>query len=61
MITTRIVKWAGHVELLIERRVACMVVMGKYDGRSPLGKPSRKWEDNIKIVILEIRWWHEVD
>jgi len=28
MITTRIVKWAGHVELLIERRVACMVVMG---------------------------------
>jgi len=38
-----------------------MVVMGKYDGRSPLGKPSRKWENNIKMALEGISWWHEVD
>lgn len=60
-ITARIVRWVGHVARLIERRVACIVVMGKYDGRNPLGKSSLKWENNIERVLQEIGWWHEVD
>ena len=61
MITARIVRWVGHVAHLIERRVACIILVEKYDGRSPLGKPSLKWENNIKMVLQEIGWWHEVD
>jgi hypothetical protein len=61
MITTRLVRWVGHVARSIERRVAYMVLVGKYDGRRPLGKPSLKWENNIKIDLQEIGWWNEVD
>ena len=42
MVTARTVRAVGHVACLIERRVACMGLMGKYDGRIPLGKSSVK-------------------
>jgi hypothetical protein len=38
-----------------------MVLVGIYDGRSPLGKSSRKFGNNIKVDLQEIGWWHEVD
>ena len=35
--------------------------MGKHDGRIPLGRPRRRWKDNIKMDLTEVGWWHELD
>ena len=34
----------------------CMVFVGKAEGKRPLGRPRHRWEDNIKIVLQEVRW-----
>jgi hypothetical protein len=34
-----------------ERRAACRVLVGKPEGRGPLGRPRRRWEDNIKMIF----------
>jgi hypothetical protein len=39
-----------------ERRGAYRVLMGKPEGRRPLGRPRRRWDDNIKMDLLEVRW-----
>jgi hypothetical protein len=39
-----------------ERRSAYRVLMGKPKGKRPLGRPRRKWEDNIKMDIKEVGW-----
>jgi len=41
----------GHVAHTGERRVANRVLMGKPEGKRPLGRPSHRWEDNIKIYL----------
>ena len=38
-----------------ERREVCRVLVGKPEGKRPLGKPRRKWEDNIKMDLQEVR------
>ena len=48
--------WAGHVARMGERRVACRVLVGKPKGKRPLGRPSRIWEDNIKMDCQKVRW-----
>ena len=30
-------------------------------GKKPLGRPRRKWEDNIKTILQEVGWWHGLD
>jgi hypothetical protein len=40
-----------------ERRCAYRVLVGKPEGRRPLGRPRRRWEDNIKIDLRELGWW----
>jgi hypothetical protein len=42
---------AGHVTRLGKRRNACVGLVGKHEGRSPLGRPRRRLEDNIKIEL----------
>jgi hypothetical protein len=37
-----------------ERRGVCRVLVGKPKGKRPLGRPRRRWEDNIKIVLQEV-------
>ena len=37
-----------------ERRVVYRALLGKLEGRKPLGRPRRRWEDNIKIDIQEV-------
>jgi hypothetical protein len=37
-----------------ERRGAYRVLVGKPEGRRPLGRPRRRWEDNIKMVLREV-------
>jgi hypothetical protein len=39
-----------------ERRSAYRILVGKPDGRRPLGRPRRRWEDNIKMDLREIGW-----
>jgi hypothetical protein len=37
-----------------KRRGLCRVLMGKLEGKAPLGKPRRRWEDNIKMNLQEV-------
>jgi hypothetical protein len=41
-----------------ERRGAYRALVGKPWGRRPLGRPKRRWEDNIKIDLREVGWGH---
>jgi len=64
-------RWAGHVALMREERGVQRVLVGKPEGKSPLGRPRRRWEDNIKMDVQEVggggdwmelaqdreRWW----
>jgi len=43
--------WAGHIARMGERRVIYRVLVGKPEGMRPLGRPRRKWEDNIKMDL----------
>jgi hypothetical protein len=52
---TRKVRWARHVARLGERKGAYWVLEGKPEGKSLLGRPRHKWEDNIKIDLQEVR------
>jgi hypothetical protein len=39
-----------------ERRAAYRALVGKPEGRRPLGRPRRRWEDNIKMDLREVGW-----
>jgi hypothetical protein len=56
MIKSRRMRWAGHVAYMGERRNACMVLVGKPEGKRPLGRPKHRWEDNTRMVLREIGW-----
>jgi hypothetical protein len=47
--------WVGKVARVGERRGAYRVVVGKPEGRRPLGKPRRRGEDNIKMDLREVK------
>jgi hypothetical protein len=47
-------RWARHVEQMGEKRKAYRILVGKPEGKKPLGRPRRRWVDNIKIDIREI-------
>jgi hypothetical protein len=40
----------------VERRDAYRVLVGKHEGRRPLERPGRRWEDNIKMDLREVGW-----
>jgi hypothetical protein len=56
--TVRVVKsrmrWAGHVARMGEERGVHRVLVGKPEGKRPLGRPRRRWEDNIKMDLQEV-------
>jgi hypothetical protein len=54
MIKSRRVRWAGHVARMGKRRNAYRILMGMPEGRRPLGRPRRRWVDNIKMYLREI-------
>jgi hypothetical protein len=59
---SRRLRWAGHVARMGERRGAHRVLVGKPEGRRPLGRPRRRWEDNIKMDLREVGWGgHRLD
>jgi hypothetical protein len=47
-------RWAGHVARMWERRGVYRSLMGKPEGKRPLGRPRRRWEDNIKMYFQEV-------
>jgi len=47
-------RWAGHVALLGERRGVYRVLVGKPEGKRPLGRPRRRWEDNVMMDLQEV-------
>jgi hypothetical protein len=51
VIKSRKMRWAGHVARMGSGRGAYMILVGRPEGRRPLGRPSRRWEDNIKVVL----------
>jgi len=54
VIKSRRMKWVGHVARSGERRVLYWVLVGKLEGKTPLGRTRCRWEDNIKMDHLEV-------
>jgi len=72
VVKSRPVRWAGHVARMGEDRGVHRVLVGKPEGKRPLGRPRRGWKDNIKMDLQEVgggrgdwmelaqdtdRWW----
>jgi len=49
-------RWAGHVACMGDRRGAYRVLMGRPEGKRPLGRPRIRWEDNIKMDFQKVGW-----
>jgi hypothetical protein len=56
IIKARRMRWARHVPRMGEKRNAYRLLVGKPEGKRPLGRPRRRWVDNIKMDVLEIGW-----
>jgi hypothetical protein len=76
VIKARRMRWAGHVAHMGEGRDVYVVLVGRPKGKRPLGRPRRRWEDNIKLDLREmgidganwvqlaqhrVQWWGFVD
>jgi hypothetical protein len=56
VIKSRRMRWAGYVARLGEGSGACRILVGRPEGRRPLGRPKRTWEDIIKMGLQEVGW-----
>jgi hypothetical protein len=56
MIKSRKMRWAGHVARMGEKRNAYRLLVGKPEGKRPLGRPRRRWVDNIRMDLGEVGW-----
>jgi hypothetical protein len=54
VIKSRRMRYAGHVARMGERGCAYRILVGKPEGKSPFGIPSRRWEDNTKMDLQEV-------
>jgi hypothetical protein len=54
VIKSRRMRWSGHVARMGEGRGVYSVLVGRPEGKRPLGRPRRRWEDNIKMDLREI-------
>jgi hypothetical protein len=54
VITSRSMRWVGHVARMGAGRRVYRVLVGRPEGKRPLGRPRRRWEDNIKMLLREI-------
>ena len=54
VIKSRRMRWAGHVARMGEERGAYRVLVGKPEGKRPLGRPRRRWMDNIRMDLQEV-------
>ena len=54
VIESRRMRWAGHVAYMGEGRGVYRVLVGKPEGKRPLGRPRLRWEDNIRMDLREV-------
>jgi hypothetical protein len=54
VIKSRRMRWAGHVAHMAEGEVCTGFLVGKPEGRKPLWRPRRRWEDNIRMDLREV-------
>ena len=54
VIKSRRLRWAGHVARMEEGKSAFKILTGRATGKKPLGRPRYKWEENIRMYIIEI-------
>jgi hypothetical protein len=56
IIRSRRMRWAGHVARMGEKRNAYRLLVGKPEGKRPLGRPRRRCVDNIRMDLGEVGW-----
>jgi len=56
VIKSRRMRWAGHVARMGQERGVYRVLVGKPEGKRPLGRPRRRWVDNIRMDLQEVRY-----
>jgi hypothetical protein len=61
VIKSRRIRWARQVARMGEGRGAYRILAGRPEGRRPLERPRRRWEDNIKMDLQEVGWGHGLD
>jgi hypothetical protein len=65
MIKSRMMRMAGHVARIGEKRNAYRILVEKSEGERPLGKPRRRLEDNLRMDLKETGWggmeWIDLD
>jgi hypothetical protein len=54
VIISRLMRWAGHVACMGDGRGIYRVLVGRLEGKRPLGRPRRRWEDNNKLDLRKI-------
>jgi hypothetical protein len=54
VVKSRRMRWAGHVAHMEEDRGVHRVLVGKPEGKSPLGRPRRRWQNYIKMDLQEV-------
>jgi hypothetical protein len=54
LIESRRIRWARHLARIGERRCVYRILVGKSEGKRPLGRHRRRWEDNIKMDFQEV-------
>ena len=54
VVKSRRMRWAGHVARMEEERGVYRVLVGKPEGKRPLERPRRRWEDNINMDLQEV-------
>jgi hypothetical protein len=56
MFKSRRMRWAEHVARMVEKRNTYRILVGKPEGKRPLGRSRRRWVDNIKMDLRETEW-----
>jgi hypothetical protein len=56
MIKLRRMRWAEHLARMGDKQHAYRILVGKPEGKRPLGRRRHRWEDNIKMDLREIGW-----
>jgi hypothetical protein len=56
IIKSRRMRWEGHVARMGEKRKAYTLLVGNPEGKRPLGRPRRRWVDNIGMDLGEVGW-----
>jgi hypothetical protein len=61
MINSRRMRWVGHVARMGKTTNVYRILVGKPERNTPLGRPRRRWGDNIKIYLRDRRGWYGLD